>query len=51
MFAYDVGLISDTIVGLQNQLNGLQKYCLEWKLNVNVEKTKMLFLKTEVSYI
>lgn len=40
MFADDIGLISDTIAGLQSQLNYLHQYCLEWKLNVNVDKTQ-----------
>jgi hypothetical protein len=51
MFADDVGLISDTIVGLQNQFNGLQKYCLEWKLTGNIEKTKIVVIKMEVNYL
>lgn len=45
MFADDVGLFSDTIVGLQKQLDELHKYCLEWKLSVNVEKTKIVVFK------
>ena len=40
MFADDVGLISDTIFGLQRQLNGLQNFCEMNKLTVNVEKKR-----------
>ena len=40
MFADDVGLISDTIFGLQRQLYGLQNICEMNKLAVNVEKNK-----------
>ena len=38
LFPDDVALISDTVVGLQNQLNLLYEFCDCWKLSVNVEK-------------
>ena len=43
LFADDIALISDTIVGLQRQLHLLRDYCLESKLVVNVVKTKCSF--------
>lgn len=45
LFADDVALIADTVNGLQQQLNILSTYCNEWKLNVNIEKTKILVFK------
>ena len=45
LFADDVALIADTVGGLQNHLNALQTYCIEWKLNVNVNKTKIVVFK------
>lgn len=40
-----MAVVSDTIKGLQIQLNNVHSYCLEWKLNVNVEKTKIIIFK------
>jgi hypothetical protein len=45
MFADDIALISDTIVGLQKQLNLLQQFCISSKFVVNIEKTKVLVFK------
>ena len=45
LFADDIALISDTIVGLQRQLHLLRDYCLESKLVVNVVKTKVVVFK------
>lgn len=45
MFADDIASLSDTVNGLQKQLNILQDYCDEYKLSVNVEKTKILVFK------
>ena len=45
LFADDIALISDTIVGLQRQLQLLKDYCLESKLVVNIVKTKVLVFK------
>ena len=45
-FADDLILISESSSGLQHCLNGLQNYCKGWKLDVNLEKTKvMIFSK------
>ena len=45
LFADDVALISDTIVGLQRQLHLLRVYCSECKLVVNIVKTNLIVFK------
>ena len=42
MYADDIALISDTIIGLQRQLNLLADFCDRFKLRVNGLKTKIL---------
>ena len=50
MFADDVGLFSDTRVGLQKHLNILYTFCNDWKLMINVSKTKLVVLKKAACY-
>ena len=45
LFADDIASIADTIAGLQWQLNALQECCNDFKLIVNVTKTKVLVFK------
>ena len=45
MYADDIALISDTIVGLQRQFNRLSEFCDNFKPTVNVLKTKILVFK------
>ena len=45
MFADDIALISDTVIGLQMQLNCLHQFCITSKLVVNIDKTKVLVFK------
>ena len=45
MFADDVAFVSDTIVGLQRQLNILETFCRTYSLTVNVQKTKVVVFK------
>ena len=45
LFADDIALISDTIAGLQKQLNMLFAYCMESKLVVNICKTNVMVFK------
>ena len=45
MFADDIALLSDTIAGLQRQLNILYAYCLTSTFYVNTAKTKVLIFK------
>ena len=40
LFADDVALLADTIVGLQKQLNTLQRFCTKNTMYVNTEKNK-----------
>ncbi|MCG8431127.1 MAG: hypothetical protein MJA29_08130, partial [Candidatus Omnitrophica bacterium] len=42
LYADDIVLLSETAEGLQNCLNGLQKFCSSWGLSVNLKKTKIL---------
>ena len=42
MYADDVILLSESATGLQNSLNDLLHYCHEWKLDVNLKKTKIV---------
>jgi len=45
LFADDITCIAYTIAGLQRQLNVLQECCNDFKLIVNVTKTKVLVFK------
>ena len=45
MFADDIAVLSDTVAGLQRQLNILYAYCLTSKFYVNITKTKVLVFK------
>ena len=38
MYAGDLVIFSETVVGLQTQLNSLDIYCKEWSLKINVHK-------------
>ena len=44
MYADDIVLLSTTPAGLQDKLNKLHKFCEDWCLEVNVSKTKVLFI-------
>jgi hypothetical protein len=44
-FADDSVLLSETAEGLQNLLNSFETYCIQWKLKVNVQKTKIVVFK------
>ena len=45
MFADDIPLMSETVIGLQMQLNALQKYSTDWQLEVNIMKTKIVIFR------
>ena len=45
LFADDIALISDTIGGLQKQIQILLQYCIEYKMIVNVKKTKVMVFR------
>ena len=40
MYADDLVLISRTKEGLQSQIDSLYEYCQQWKLSINIKKTK-----------
>jgi len=42
MYADDIALFSESISGLQSQLDLLLKYYKDWNLEVNIEKTKVM---------
>ena len=45
-YADDTVIISESAEGLQHALNEFHSYCIQWKLHVNVDKTKiMIFAK------
>ena len=43
LFADDAVIFSETIEGLQSSLNHLEEYCRKWNLEVNVDKTKVVY--------
>lgn len=45
LFADDVALLSDTVVGLQRQLAVLEVFCDDYHVEVNTVKTKVLVFK------
>ena len=55
-YADDCVIFAESAVELQNVLTEFKMYCSDWKLNVNVEKTKILvfskgpMLKTKFYY-
>ena len=55
LYADDIVLLSESKSGLQSSLNILGTYCSNWKLQVNVEKSKVLIFnsngKTHVNEI
>lgn len=46
LYADDTVIVSENETDLQNSLNIFEKYCLKWKLTVNVSKTKILLVGT-----
>jgi hypothetical protein len=45
-YADDIVLLSESKSGLQSSLNILGIYCSNWKLQVNVEKSKVLIFNS-----
>ena len=44
LFADDLVLFSDTVIGLQRKLNKLAEYCEKWGLSINDSKTKCMIV-------
>ena len=42
LFADDLALFSQTIVGLQRMINNLANYCKKYNMQINVQKTKIV---------
>ena len=42
MYADDLILLSDSKIGLQNQIDKMTNYCDKWKLELNIKKTKVM---------
>ena len=51
LYADDTVLLSETANGLQNLLDNFEKYCDEWKLKVNINKTKVVVFSKRKSKI
>ena len=50
-YADDLVILSESVAGLQKSLNKLSKYCKTWKLNININKTKvMVFNSRKLNY-
>ena len=47
LYADDLAPISDTVFGLQRQLNILADYCGAWGLTVNIEKTNIIVFRRD----
>lgn len=45
MFADDLALCADSVIGLQRVLNALNTYCNKWQLTVNLVKTKVMVFR------
>ena len=45
LFADDLILIADSVRQLQKKLDTLYKYCMKWKLIVNLKKTKIIVFR------
>ena len=44
IYADDTVLLTEYVSNLQSMLNLFQEYCIKWKLKVNIDKTKDIFL-------
>ena len=45
MYADDLALFSESVEGLQNLLDNLERYAKKWKLTVNTDKTKIVIFR------
>ena len=49
LYADDLLVVSETKSGLQHALNELHSYCITWKLQLNIKKTKVIVFNTRKS--
>ena len=45
LYADDITIFSETVDGLQSELNVLYNHCQKWRLSVNTAKTKVIVLR------
>ena len=45
MFADDIAMLADSVVGLQRLFNILHRHCLRWELSVNLNKTNVVVFR------
>jgi hypothetical protein len=45
-FANELAAGTATSIGLHRAINCMQEFCKEWKQKINIEKTKIVVLKT-----
>ena len=43
LFADDVTIVDDTVIGLQKKLDALSVYCKKWGLELNMDKSQIIF--------
>ena len=51
LYADDIVLLSTSESGLQQAINGLDRYCRDWNLSVNVTKTKVVVFNKKGSTV
>ena len=47
MYADDMALFAESPVALQHMIDSLHKYNKEWKLTLNVDKTKIVIFRAQ----
>ena len=51
LYADDIVIFSNTSEGLQKGLDILSDYCQKWKLTVNIDKTKVMGVFYQETYL
>jgi hypothetical protein len=52
LHADDILIVLESAEGLQHDLNEFRSYCIQWKVHVNVDKTKiMMHCKYAQTYV
>ena len=51
MYADDLIILSETNQGLQESMDKLSHYCTQWGLTVNINKTKCMVAKSNISLV
>ncbi len=45
LFADDIAVIADSPQSLQGMLDTVSKWCSKWRLNINIDKTKVVYFR------